>query len=112
MILVLKVERILKGGALCEDCDWAVTEAVIEGEPAMKVDRKDANGSVCSCVSCFTPEFVLIFSQSYLPPGTITAVERAIPWCVACHHPIENSDRRFARVETFDLHARASSGFG
>ena len=97
---------------MCEDCDWATTEAVIEGAPVMKVEKKDASGSVCPCASCFAPEFIIVFDQQYFPAAAATSVARALPWCVACHHPIENSDRRVARSETSDPHARASPGFG
>lgn len=97
---------------MCEDCDWAITEAVIEGEPAMKVERKDTNGAACTCRNCFLVESVLTISQQYLPTGATTFVERTIPWCVACHHPIENSDRRVAWSETPNLHVRSPQGFG
>lgn len=100
---------------MCGDCDWAITEAVIQGEPAFRVEKKDANGNVCSCSSCFAPENLLVLTRQYLPPGATTTVERAEAWCCVCHHVIEDSHRRISRPESSDGHTRSTTpapGFG
>lgn len=96
---------------MCEDCLWARVAGKINEVDVEKVEARDAEGKTCSCDKCTTPDFVVVFDQHYEQPGDAAAIIRTFPWCIACHHPIENSLRRVFSEGPKDSRGRASQGF-